>query len=316
MLNTPVLFLIFNRPDTTKKVFEKIREAKPKQLFIAADGPRIGNIDDIKKCEEVRKIVAEIDWECDLKVLFREQNLGCMKSVSLSIEWFFQQVEVGIVLEDDCLPENTFFGFCEKMLLKYKDDHSVGAICGMNHLYSGINSLNDEYFLSPLNSVWGWASWARVIKEIEWDPEQLKPIIDINYFHAHFQQNKNISNWMHSMIESTFAGKIDTWDTIFAYNLILKKMLNILPLKNQVSNIGIVGTHAHGNHTPNLYSKTYSINLTQLNKSANDNTYNKIRYANIEKLIMPPKLNFILTIKHFLKSKLKKTFIFKNLGVN
>lgn len=114
-LETPILFIVFNRLDTTKQVFAKIREARPKQLFIAADGPRPGNANDIVRCQEIRDyLVANIDWECDLQTLFRSENLGCALACSGAINWFFDQVEEGIVIEDDCLPDPSFFNSVRK----------------------------------------------------------------------------------------------------------------------------------------------------------------------------------------------------------
>ena len=119
LLKTPVLFLVFNRPDTTKKVFEKIRLAKPRKLYVVSDGSREGNIRDREKIKIVREIVTRIDWQCKLKTLFRDENLGCKKGVSQAISWFFENEEQGIILEDDCLPSQSFFWFCEELLEKY-----------------------------------------------------------------------------------------------------------------------------------------------------------------------------------------------------
>ena len=111
-LDTPVLFLIFNRPDVTEKVFSQIKKATPKQLFIAADGPRAANAEDQVECAKTRQLVLDmIDWECEVKTLFREENLGCGLAVSQAITWFFEHVEMGIILEDDCYPDLSFFRF-------------------------------------------------------------------------------------------------------------------------------------------------------------------------------------------------------------
>ena len=132
-LKSPVLFLVFNRPDTTRRVLEAIRQAQPSQLFIAADGPREGKSGEAEKCADVRRIVNEgIDWDCEVKTLFRDKNLGCKVAVSRAIDWFFEHVEEGIILEDDCLPHPTFFRFCEELLNKYRDDERIGQISGDN----------------------------------------------------------------------------------------------------------------------------------------------------------------------------------------
>ena len=156
-MNVPVLFLIFKRPDTTQRVFEAIKKAKPKQLFISADGGR--NEEEKKSCNALREaIVAQIDWDCELKTLFRENNLGCKMAVSSGISWFFEEVEQGIILEDDCLPNESFFKFCETMLEKYKDDQSIWHI-GANNFQDSIKRGDADYFFSMYSHIWGWASW-------------------------------------------------------------------------------------------------------------------------------------------------------------
>ena len=130
--NSPILFIIFNRPETTRRVFSVIKAIKPKFLFIAADGPRVGVADDAKNCMLTRDIINEVDWVCTLKTLFHETNLGCMRNVVGAIDWFFLNVTEGIILEDDCLPDYSFFGFCQELLEKYKSTDRVSIISGNN----------------------------------------------------------------------------------------------------------------------------------------------------------------------------------------
>ena len=139
-MKSPVLFIIFIREDTTRKVFEKIREAKPPRLYIAADGPRPGRPDDIEKCKATRSIVNDIDWECEVKTLFRDENLGCGKGVSSAITWFFDNEPEGIIIEDDILPNMEFFKFCDEMLEKYRDDERIQLVAGFNSFFDGFIS--------------------------------------------------------------------------------------------------------------------------------------------------------------------------------
>ncbi|MFH1427813.1 MAG: nucleotide-diphospho-sugar transferase, partial [Patescibacteria group bacterium] len=160
--NTPILFLIFNRPETTQRVFDKIKIIKPRHLFVAADGPREGK-NESEKCQAVRDIIKQIDWDCKVNTLFRDKNLGCKLAVSSAIDWFFDNVEEGIILEDDCLPDPSFFKFCQELLVKYREDSNVMCISGDNfnpNLYNG----SDSYFFSKVASIWGWASWRRAWK--------------------------------------------------------------------------------------------------------------------------------------------------------
>lgn len=145
-MNTPILFIIFNRPDTTEKVFEVIRRQKPQRLYIAADGPRKHRLGEDKTCMETRSIVAQVDWDCDVKTLFRDENLGCGKAVSSAIDWFFQNEEMGIILEDDCLPSDSFFNFCETALEKYKNDVNVYTISGNNFFAKKISKSNNTIY--------------------------------------------------------------------------------------------------------------------------------------------------------------------------
>ena len=154
MLNTPILFLVFNRPDTTQRVFAQIRKIQPKQLFIAADGARKGKEGEQERVAQVRKLILEgIDWDCEVKTLFRDENLGCGKAVSEGITWFFKNVEQGIILEDDTLPDLSFFPFCEELLERYKDDERVAMISGYckfgkyksPYSYSSTNGMSDVW---------------------------------------------------------------------------------------------------------------------------------------------------------------------------
>ena len=131
-LKTAVLFLVFNRPDTTTEVFEKVRQAKPQRLYIAGDGPREGREGEKEKVTKAREIATKVDWPCNVKTLFRDKNLGCKKGVSSAITWFFEQEEQGIILEDDCVPHLDFFTFCENLLDRYAEDERVSAITGNN----------------------------------------------------------------------------------------------------------------------------------------------------------------------------------------
>jgi hypothetical protein len=158
--NTPVLFLIFNRPNTTEQVFEAIAKAKPRCLFVAADGPRTDKEGEAEKCQAVRDIIKRVDWDCEVKTLFREQNLGCKEAVSSAITWFFEQVEEGIILEDDCLPSDSFFSFCAELLEKYRDDKRIMMISGDN-FQDGIQRGDASYYFSSVPWIWGWATWRR-----------------------------------------------------------------------------------------------------------------------------------------------------------
>jgi hypothetical protein len=163
-LQTPVLFVIFNRLDTTNIVFKAIRKAQPKKLYIAADGPRPGNVSDEEKCTSIRKLVINVDWDCELKTLFREENLGCGLGPASAYDWFFEHEEEGIILEDDCLPDPSFFIYCQELLEKYRHDTKIMHITGSNFQKGWQNDEDYSYYFSSYPHEWGWATWRRAWK--------------------------------------------------------------------------------------------------------------------------------------------------------
>lgn len=232
-LNTPVLFLVFNRPDTTRQVFEAIREAKPPRLYIAADGPRSNKAGEAEKCTEVRKIATAVDWPCQVRTLFRDQNLGCKMAVSGAITWFFEQEEQGIILEDDCLPNQSFFWFCEELLNKYKDDERIGHIGGSN-FQNGIKRGDASYYFSIYSFIWGWASWANRWVKYNTNLDQIeKP----DFLYDMFKDKRTRKYW-HHIFDDMKQQKIDTWDYQWVFSLWYNNQLSIVPNVNLISNIG------------------------------------------------------------------------------
>jgi len=233
MLSTPVLFLIFNRPDTTEKVFEQIRKAKPKKFYVAADGPRTDKQSEVESCSNVRNLVLEnIDWECNVKTLFRHVNLGCKDAVSSAITWFFENEEEGIILEDDCLPSQTFFPFCEKMLSMYRNDKRVFQIAGLSLLEE--NKCKADYFFSTISSIWGWATWRD-----RWQGYSANPVFKEEYFDG--IKDNYVKHYFYSMAKNHSA---DTWDIQWFYHMLKNKGLAVIPSVNFISNIGLTGTNA------------------------------------------------------------------------
>jgi len=235
--NIPILFIIFNRLDTTKKVFERIKEAKPKQLFLAGDGPRVGKIDDYEKCLATRKIIEQIDWDCEVKTLFREKNLGCKIAVNSAISWFFDNVEEGIILEDDCLPHPTFFNFCKDLLEKYRYDQRVMMITGSN-FQKGIKYGDGSYYFSRFAHIWGWASWRRAWQFYDVDLKNLDQFISQNKIDEvaiNYPQLK--SKWLNDLAK-TKSGLINTWDYQWSYAIFSNFGLSVTPNVNLISNIG------------------------------------------------------------------------------
>lgn len=162
----PTLFLIFNRPDLTAEAFSRIREAAPSQLFVAADGPCAGHPEDENLCQQARDVATRVDWDCDVHTLFRDENLGCKEAVSSAITWFFEHVEAGIILEDDCVPDLSFFPYCGKLLSRYAEDERIFAIGGNNFQPQG-REYTASYYYSVYVHIWGWATWRRAWKHYD-----------------------------------------------------------------------------------------------------------------------------------------------------
>lgn len=248
-LNTPILFLVFNRPDTTAIVFEEIRKAKPSRLYVASDGSRSNRDGEQELVECVRKIATAIDWSCDVKTLFRETNLGCKYAVSSAISWFFEQEEEGIILEDDCLPNSDFFIYCQNLLDYYRNNKEIFLITG-NNFQNGRWRGEESYYFSTYPHIWGWASWRRAWDcydvEMKYWPKWKDSAKWINRFNDKIERR-----YWENIFESTYKGKIDTWDYQWTAAIWKNNGLTITPNINLVSNIGY-GENA--THTFNLNS--------------------------------------------------------------
>jgi hypothetical protein len=238
-LKTAVLFLVFNRPDTTKQVFEAIRQAKPPRLYVAVDAPREGKLGEAERVEQVRTIATAVDWPCEVKTLFRDKNLGCKYAVSSAITWFFEQEEQGIIMEDDCLPSQSFFKFCDIMLDKYRENKSVWMINGFNPRHPGISS--SEYFMSQNPSVWGWATWrdrwVHYAVDIDYDKKEL-------YRSTGLKLPDYVIRAYDKAFYDTSSGKIDTWDYQLSFLILKSNGYVIKSFANLISNIGVYGTHS------------------------------------------------------------------------
>jgi len=242
-LQSPVLFLIFNRPDTTQRVFNEIRKAKPRYLYVGADGPRAEREGEAEKCRVTRAIIDQVDWDCKVYTLFRDSNLGCKAAVSSAITWFFENVEEGIIVEDDCLPNQSFFRFCDYLLRKYKDDERIMAISGTN-LLKEWKSDSLSYFFSYYGGIWGWASWKRawalydVRMELwkKWSTrKKIKNLLDDR------EQWKE----MKKIFRKVYKDEISTWDYQWVFTKFVHSGLSIIPARNLVTNIGWQSESTH-----------------------------------------------------------------------
>lgn len=249
---TPILFLVFNRPDTTKAVLERILQIQPQKLYVVADGARNGKPNDAIKCAETRALFENLPSEIELHTLFRNENFGCKKSVSEGISWFFKNEKQGIILEDDCLPHLDFFPFCEAMLNRYADDPQVMHISGDNFQDGKrVGDLNASYYFSHLPHIWGWATWRSAwelydvevkalnnfqqnvsAKDLGWKP----------YFFKKFLQN----------FQKVANNEVDTWDYQWIFTVWNHKGISILPQVNLIENIGFGSEATHTTQADSL----------------------------------------------------------------
>ena len=252
-LHTPILFLIFNRPDTTQKVFNAIRKAKPKQLFVAADGPREGKEDEKEKCEQTREIIEQVDWDCEVKILFRDKNLGCKIGVSSAIDWLFENVEEGIILEDDCLPSQSFFWYCQELLDYYQNDTRIMHISGDNFQFSRKRG-GGNYYFSKYSHIWGWATWRRAWKHYDVNMKNFGEFKTENQINNVFQIKQQQKYWM-NIFQRVYNNEINTWDYQWVYTCFINNGLCIMPNVNLISNIGFNKEALHTKDENSILSK-------------------------------------------------------------
>ena len=261
-LTTPVLFMIFNRPDTTQKVFNAIRQAKPKQLFVAADGPREETEGEKEKCKQARKVIEQVDWNCEVKTLFRDKNLGCKIADTFAIDWFFENVDEGIILEDDCLPSQSFFWFCQELLEYYRSDRRIMMVSGNNFQFGKARG-EGSYYFSKYVQVWGWATWRRAWKCFDVNMknfEEFKKEVQINNIFNIKQQQK----YWPKVFQIVHEGKIDTWDHQWAYTCFINNGLCIKPNINLVSNIGFGSNSTHTKDKNSIFSEVEAREITDI----------------------------------------------------
>ncbi len=260
MFDTPILYLFFNRPDLTEITFSSICKIKPKNLFIAADGPRIGNHNDEINCKIVREyVLSKIDWECEVKTLFRDENLGCGKAVSSAISWFFEHVDEGIILEDDCLPNLSFFQFSEEMLLRYRNENRVMIVSGTNPI-SSYFLINDSYTFTASAGIWGWATWKRAWNFYDFNIQEWKSLKIQSQFKEYFHYAEDAEN-LSNGLDAVSSGAIDTWDYQWAFYRVINDGIGIVPKYNLISNVGF-GINSTHTDDPNHYlANLYTVSL-------------------------------------------------------
>ncbi len=249
MVESPVLLLTFNRADNARKVFEKIREAKVKKLYFACDGPRPGNARDLEERKKLIQLSQEVDWDCELHTLFREENLGCGLGVSSSITWAFENEDRLIIMEDDCVPSLPWFAFCDYCLEKYKDDTRIWTINGRSQNENDPSFFGYDYTFSIYYHCWGWATWKRVWQGFDirtpWLGQFMKEIGFRNIAESKKERKLFASIYGRRLLRNPEYYK-SSWATPFGSYVAANGGLAITPRENLIHNIGMEGAHSEG----------------------------------------------------------------------
>jgi hypothetical protein len=235
--DVPVVLMTFNRPEHTRAVFDRIAAIRPRQFFVVADGPRPERRDDVPKCREARAVVDLVDWPCDLHTNFSDSNLGCRRRVSSGLDWVFDRVDRAIILEDDCVPDLSFFPFCAELLELYRDEPRVRTIAGTNFLY-GKARAPWSYYFSGYHSIWGWATWRRSWQRVDLAMRQWPQVRDDGWIVDMVGGDRVRAKFWASRFNRAYEGWLDSWAYPYLFSCWLDESLAVTPNWNLVSNIG------------------------------------------------------------------------------
>lgn len=243
-VDVPVYLIFFNRPDTFKMVFEAVKKARPSKLFLACDGPRRGREDDVENIKACQQIASEIDWDCEVYKNYSTENLGCGMRMYSGINWAFEYVDRLIILEDDCVPNNDWFKFCEELLERYKDDDRIYMISGMNHL--GVyDKTPNSYFFGP-GCCWGWATWKRAWKNVEYNLTFLDDKYSMKCIEKTYPYYKNIYQiGLERKAILDQGKKLTAWTYQSGVAAALQNQLSIIPSVNLITNVGLTADSGH-----------------------------------------------------------------------
>ena len=249
-LETPVALMMFNRPDLTAKVFEAIRAARPKRLLVVADGPRT---EAEKERTDATRAVIKVDWDCELETNYSETNLGCKRRVGSGISWVFERCEEAIILEDDTLPNASFFPFCHELLARYRDDERVMCVCGMNLVPEPKARGPETFYFSRYGATNGWATWRRAWKYFDLDMTEWPEFKRSGRMRDLFPRRVERA-WWTLTFDKQYGGRINTWDYQWLFARLVQGGLTACPTVNMVANLGF---RPDGTHTDHSMPKTW-----------------------------------------------------------
>lgn len=241
---TPVVFMVFNRPKTTQLVFDAIAQVQPRQLLVIADGPRPDREGEAEACRQARKIASKVDWPCEIFENISDINLGCQERIVSGLNWAFSIVEEAIILEDDCLPDPSFFPYCQELLDRYRGDSRVSYICGAN-LVQKYQKCEDSYFFSRIGGIWGWATWREEWRRYDRDLSDWPELRRKKMLSELFESHKAVEHWTRIFDLMYERRGPDTWDYQWLYTTLKNNSLTIVPSANLIANIGFGADATH-----------------------------------------------------------------------
>lgn len=250
----PIIFLIYNRPDITKQTLKMISTYQPECMYVVADGPK--NSQDNELCNQTRALFDNLDWDCKVFKNFADTNLKCGVRVSSGISWAFETCDKAIILEDDCLPDSTFFRFCEELLEKYEDNPRIGIISGTQRQ---INlDIKESYYFSKLPNIGGWATWKRTWQTYDFNMSNWPKYRKILWL---FKQTGSLAyaRKRRKINDKVYNGQIDTWAYQFTFMSWQQNLINISPKSNLISNIGFDSRATHITDPSHKYSANPTI---------------------------------------------------------
>ncbi len=300
-MQTPVVLIIFNRPSHTQQVFEVIRQAQPAKLLVIADGPRANRPDDQQKCVAARAIIDRVDWDCEVIKNYSELNLGCDPRIIDGLNWVFDIVEEAIILEDDCVPDPTFFTYCEELLERYRHDERIMNISGQNVLF-GHKRTEYSYYFSRFTLCWGWATWRRAWQSFDVYLKLWPEVRDRKFMKDILEDPYAVKVWERTA-QMLYDGRLTGWDFKWMFACWLQNGLCIISDRNLVTNIGYgaEATHNHDEKDPYIKMATQAMNFPLKHPPF------IIRDLEADKLIQRTLFDYDPNIFKKIKNKLKKS---------
>lgn len=304
-MNTAVVLIVFNRPKRTELILERIRQAKPPKLLVIADGPRPDRPNEAEQCEAARAIIDRIDWDCTVLKNYSDVNLGCKRRIASGLDWVFEQVEEAIILEDDCIPDLSFFPFCEALLERYRNDTRVMMISGNNFQFERSRPVYDYYF-SRYTLIWGWATWRRAWQKFDFHMKYWQHLRDSRWLKDVLDDSCSVQYWT-ELFDAVEQGELDYWDVVWTYSCWIQNGLSIVPNSNLVSNTGFDPT---ATNTIDVDSPFANMPTTPIHLPLRHPPF-MIRDAEADRFSQ--RTQFHISTVHWLKNKVRNWLISKGL---